>query len=352
MPKGRRAEAHERLAAWIEQAPRAAVGSRDRAVGHHLERAYRYRAELGLSDEESSELAERAARHLAAAAGRASARGNPNGAASLLARACALLPRGDPRRLGLLPQLGVELSEAGDSAAAEAALAEAIDDAVAAADRRIELRARLEVAAIHGFETPRTAAAEIARIAEEAIPVFEEAGDHVSLARVWHVLGYVEVWAVRWDAGGAAFERALEHARDAGDAREEASIARWIARSLLFGCTRTSDGMSRCEALLADLHGHRDAEAGVNEALASLLAMCGRIDEARELHVQGRADLLGARAKGAAGAPDGGGNPDRAARRRPGRGRARASLCLRALRLPRRAGIPRGGGGQPRPPDL
>ncbi|HXV94921.1 MAG TPA: BTAD domain-containing putative transcriptional regulator, partial [Gaiellaceae bacterium] len=184
LPKQRRAEAHERLAWWIEQAPRAAVGVRERRVGHHLEQACRYRAELGPSDEESAELAVRAAGFLALAGARASARGNPGAAASLLSRACALLPRGEPQRLALLPLLGVELSEAGDPVRAEAALAEAIDDAVAASDRQTELRARLELAAIHGFSAPRTAAVEIAAIAEEAIPVFEQAGDQASLARV------------------------------------------------------------------------------------------------------------------------------------------------------------------------
>jgi tetratricopeptide (TPR) repeat protein len=38
--------------------------------------------------------------------------------------------------------------------------------------------------------------------------------------------------------------------------------------------------------MLADVQGRRDAEAGVLEALASLEAMCGRFDEARELHVR------------------------------------------------------------------
>ena len=287
VPKQRRAEVHEQMARWIEHAPRAAVGSKDRRIGHHLEQASRYRSELGSQDAESAELAARAASFLAQAASRASTRGNPRAAAALLTRASGLLPRADPQRRGLLPQLGVELAEAGDPVAAEAALAEAIDDAVAASDRRIELRARLELAAIHGFTAPRTAAVEIAAIAEEAIPVFEQAGDHSSLARVWHVLGYVDVWAVRWDAGGTAFERGLEHAREAGDAREEAALVRWLARSILFGSTPAPDGIERCRSLLEELHGRRDAEAGVLEALASLQAMCGEFDEARELYVNG-----------------------------------------------------------------
>jgi DNA-binding SARP family transcriptional activator len=284
LPKGRRAEAHERLAAWIEGAPAAAVGARDRRVGHHLERACVYRAELGSPADVDDDLAERAARHLAAAAGRASARGNAASAASLFGRASALLPRGDRVRLRLLPLLGVELLDAGDRARAETTFAEAIDDAVEAGDRGVELRARLELAAVHGFVTPSTAAVEIDRLAADAIPVFEQDGDQSSLARLWHVLGYVEIWRVRWDAAGAAFERALAHAREAQDRREEASCIRWLGWSLVFGSTPVPEAIERCEALLAGLDGNRDAAAGLSEALASLQAMLGRFDEARELY--------------------------------------------------------------------
>jgi tetratricopeptide (TPR) repeat protein len=89
------------------------------------------------------------------------------------------------------------------------------------------------------------------------------------------------------DALDALHTRGLEHAREAGDAREEAALVRWLARSILFGSTPASDGIERCRSLLGDLHGRRDAEAGVLEALASLQAMRGEFDEARELYVNG-----------------------------------------------------------------
>src|SRR5207344_2021340 len=82
-------------------------------------------------------------------------------------------------------------------------------------------------------------------------------------------------------------ERALEHARAAGEAREETEVVRLLAASLLFGSLPAPEGIERCEDLLAQVAGQRDAEAGVLEALASLHAMRGRFDEARELHRRG-----------------------------------------------------------------
>ena len=288
LPKERRASAHERLADWLEDVPPGMVANKDKMIGYHLELAYGYRMELGGPDEASRQLAGRAARHLAAAAGRASARGNPVGAASLLDRACALLGEGDGRRLELLPRLGVELCAAGEHDRAEAVLVEAADEAVLASDERSELRARLELAALREDTAPRgEAATESRRIATQAIPVFEAAGDEASLARAWHRLGYLDVRALRWDAGRLALERALEHARAAGEAREETEVVRLLAASLLFGSLPAQEGIERCEDLLSQVAGQRDAEAGVLEALASLHAMRGRFDEARELHRRG-----------------------------------------------------------------
>ena len=48
IPKETRAKLHERLADWLDDKT-GAIDERDEMVGYHLERAYRYRAELGPS---------------------------------------------------------------------------------------------------------------------------------------------------------------------------------------------------------------------------------------------------------------------------------------------------------------
>ena len=92
LPKATRAELHERFATWIAERG-ADLVELDEIVGYHLERAYRYRVELGPADEAALALSERAAERLAAAGTKAAARGDMRAATvSLLARAVALLP--------------------------------------------------------------------------------------------------------------------------------------------------------------------------------------------------------------------------------------------------------------------
>ena len=74
IPKGLRAELHERFAAWLAAVARERLEEQEEILGYHLERAYRYREELGRVDERARGLARRGAGHLAAAARRASAR--------------------------------------------------------------------------------------------------------------------------------------------------------------------------------------------------------------------------------------------------------------------------------------
>ena len=75
---------------WSQQG--ADLVELDEIVGYHLEQALHYQAELGLARDEAVTAA--AVRHLSAAGGRANDRGDPEAAASLLARAVAMLPPG------------------------------------------------------------------------------------------------------------------------------------------------------------------------------------------------------------------------------------------------------------------
>src|SRR5262249_8143140 len=63
IPKGRRADLHERLADWLERG--ATVPGE--IVGYHLEQAYAYRAELGALGDAERQLAVRGGRALAEA---------------------------------------------------------------------------------------------------------------------------------------------------------------------------------------------------------------------------------------------------------------------------------------------
>jgi class 3 adenylate cyclase len=93
LPKGTRADLHERLAAWLEEKSADLVGP-DELLGYHLEQAARYKAELGRPD---PELALRAGDRLASSGREARWREDSRAAAPLVARGRARsrpLPRG------------------------------------------------------------------------------------------------------------------------------------------------------------------------------------------------------------------------------------------------------------------
>ena len=92
LPKATRAQLHERLATWLEERGSGLV-ERDELLGYHLERACRYRAELGTPDDAA--LTAKARRHLTAGGHRAVLRQDHRAAVSLLGRAAALVPRGE-----------------------------------------------------------------------------------------------------------------------------------------------------------------------------------------------------------------------------------------------------------------
>ena len=76
LPKATRAELHERFAAWLEEHG-AELVALDEILGHHLERSYRYRAELGPVDDGVRALGDRAATRLASAGEAATRRAIP-----------------------------------------------------------------------------------------------------------------------------------------------------------------------------------------------------------------------------------------------------------------------------------
>ena len=99
----------------------------------------------------------------------------------------------------------------------------------------------------------------------------------------------IRFWQGRVAASEEEFERALEHARRAGDHRQEGEILRRMAMVVDVGPATPEDGIRRLERVLGEAGGDRRVEIGVNRARAELEAMRGRFDAARELIVRGKA---------------------------------------------------------------
>jgi predicted ATPase/class 3 adenylate cyclase len=285
--KRARATFHERFVGWAERVNR----ERDRGIeyeailGYHLEQAHQYLSELGPLDAHGLELGERAAAYLTTSGRRAFDRGDMAAAANLLRRAVALLPETDRRRLELLPDLGEALMETGEFAWAELLLGEAVELATKLGDDRLRADATLTQLLVRHHAAADLGAwrEDVERATTSLIPSLEERDANAELAKAWRMVAWLHAPAYRWEAAAAAQQRALEHARRAGERRLEARMASAYAQSLCIGPTPTSIAVAECEALLATGLGHQQSEALIRNALALLISQAGDFDRGRAL---------------------------------------------------------------------
>jgi class 3 adenylate cyclase/tetratricopeptide (TPR) repeat protein len=281
-PKERRAELHERFAAWIADNVPDRVTEREEITGYHLEQAYRLRAELGPVGEREFALARRAAEILGAAGRRALVRSDVPAAINLLDRAVELGRADDSSQALLLRDLSAALWAAGELGRAEEILSDALEAALAAGDRRVEWYVRLDRGVRHAL-TATGAGAELGRVAAEAARVFEEIGDDLGLARAWRRLAQAARRDCRFGEAEEASERALAHARAAGDSDETAGIVDLLCTALLYGPAPAGRATTRFAEIAASADGDLLLEANVASSRAGLEAMLGNFDQARAL---------------------------------------------------------------------
>ncbi|MFF2232617.1 adenylate/guanylate cyclase domain-containing protein [Streptomyces anulatus] len=265
LSKRAKAERH----AWAAELP-SVLRSGDGAVGGHLERAYRYRAELGLLDDPARRLRERAAAALGRAGAQAAARSDLHWAHGLLERAVDLCP-GDPAATRRLGEVRVALGRTGEGAELLRRVRDSGADAVEAA------HARLALAVLDpGGPGPGPAA-----VARAVLPVFEAAGDSTGRARAHLRLAQQFQRSGRHEEAERDQARALEHAVLAGAEPERAGALGAIGVSLWRGPVPVPAAVIRCRALLtAHGAGRPTVRVTLNCPLAVLYALQSRPDEA------------------------------------------------------------------------
>jgi class 3 adenylate cyclase/tetratricopeptide (TPR) repeat protein len=285
IPKESRAELHERYAAWLETVSGVRARELDEIIGYHLEQAFRYRQELGPISEDDQALAARAGDRLGAAGRRAiGVRADVSAGVNLISRAVSLLPTEDPLRRELLTELGSALMRTGDfTERVDEVLDEALAAAAAAGDKQLELRTLIEREFFREYAGSKDASETIPAVAARAIPLLEELGDDLGLAKAWWLKSEIELRAGRWGARAAALDRAVEHARLSGDVREQATLVGLLAQALYYGPTPVEEAIGRCEEFLVSVSGDRSLEAAIGSTLGGLRAMRGEFDEARRL---------------------------------------------------------------------
>ncbi|MGZ4412586.1 MAG: adenylate/guanylate cyclase domain-containing protein, partial [Gaiellaceae bacterium] len=264
LPKATRAELHERFSDWLEQRGGDLV-ELDEILGHHLEQAARYKAELGQPD---AGLAERAGDRLASAGRRALWRDDRRAAAPLLERALELT-----RGLRLDVNLELDFGDAQQVPSEYAAVAEqAADRAREFGDRAGEALALVVGARVRAELSDDPAVDELERLARAALPLLEQVGDHAGLARVWFTLGYgVANVRGRYSQWAEAAEQALHHWRLAGQYPGLAGLP----AALVLGPTPADEALRTLDSVLPP-----NPKPSTLIQRARLIAMLGRVDEA------------------------------------------------------------------------
>ena len=283
LPKDLRAGLHARLASWLEAHAGAHVRGQEEFVGYHLEQAYLNRAELGHIDAEARAVALKGGHLLGRAGRRALDRDEFAVAASLLDRACRLLAVEPAERAALLSDLGRVLRGTGALEAADAALAEAIEDAARHGDEATGLRAEMERAHVAFMRAPPEPDA-LRVVARRAIAAFETIGSDADLADAWQLMGMAELAARDRGAQLVALQRGRRHALASGDTRRQIEAWNELGGAMLFGRTPVDDVLAFIdeELVWARERGLPAVEADALLGGPYLYARLGRFDEARD----------------------------------------------------------------------
>jgi class 3 adenylate cyclase/tetratricopeptide (TPR) repeat protein len=293
IPKHERADLHEAFADWLERVAGDRVAEQEEILGYHLEQAYRLRAELGQRDDHGVELAGAAAKHLASAGRRSYDRGDTLGAIRLLSRAVDLLPSTDLERVRYGIELGRSLAWGGQEVKALEVLAEVDEAAARIGDAVLQTHASLELVEFRSWRDT-TAWVDWRPAAERAIEVFESAGDEAGLARAWYLLAWDHNVRCHHAEKDRAALRAASHAERAGDRRLRAALLGMWSGSI-WGPVTVTEGLDRCDEVLALLDDSRELEADVTRTRAAFEAMRGDFAQARRLYAGAKAiiDELG-----------------------------------------------------------
>ncbi len=282
LPKTRRSELHIAVADQLAASAGDRTAGYDEIIGDHLARAAGYRAELGPVDDDLRALRTRGGERLAAAAARAYARADMPAAATLFGSAVSLLDPDDPKRLTMLPDLGNALIEVGRLEDAERVFEEAIDRGNAHGLLRVVADAVLFRFESQLWGARMEEAAASAERARELIAQGETANDDLVQQRGWSVLG---IWAETCEEQTEYTMRAMGFAERAGDRKGLNENMQMMSGLLSMGPTPVEEALQIADGYRRRTAGDPVMQAAVIvNAEAQLLAMAGRMDEAREAY--------------------------------------------------------------------
>jgi tetratricopeptide (TPR) repeat protein len=118
---------------------------------------------------------------------------------------------------------------------------------------------------------------------QQVLSLLEDLGDEQGQSRAWRLLGLDSYLRCRIGRSEEEFQRAVEHARAAGDERIEAGNLYALVQAAFWGPTPVPEGIRRCQEIRARAEGSYRVEMSALHTLAGLHAMAGEFDQAREL---------------------------------------------------------------------
>jgi class 3 adenylate cyclase/tetratricopeptide (TPR) repeat protein len=274
LPKAERADLHQSFAAWLEEHG-AELVELEEILGYHLEQAWRYRSELGAGSD--PELMDAARKRLEAAAHRALLRDDSAAGLNLIERALAFVPEGEIDLLLETDRLHT-IFFSGQVQTAYDAAGELVERAAANGDRTAEQTAAIDRARFATFVDPEGSTDRLERLANEALPEFQRAGNELALFIAFFGLASVAHMRGSMDAGRDAADRAAAVAESLGLPHLHAWVQPYRVATRFHGTTPLAEVLAWWEEQEAAGVGG-SSSLQINRCLA--LAMLGRFDEAR-----------------------------------------------------------------------
>jgi class 3 adenylate cyclase/tetratricopeptide (TPR) repeat protein len=274
MPKEQRADLHEAFARWLVEVSGDRIGEYQEILAFHLEQAYRYRTELGLSDERTRELGREAGRAIVVAAERANLAGRFQ-AALALERAVGLLD-GDERSLATI-ELGVMQEQAGDHRASLAVLDPflASDDARRVPGPRI--RAQVFAAFARSQLDPSYTIRDLRRTTEQLLTEAEALGDDRARTAAIAGLGSVAFWEGRCGDARRSAEELLAAGVDLSPTERRLTAIRFVSDAY-FGSASVDEGFGLVDHAIEVMGDTTPGELVRHTNRAALFAMLDQPD--------------------------------------------------------------------------
>jgi tetratricopeptide (TPR) repeat protein len=174
-------------------------------------------------------------------------------------------------------------------ARADRVLAEAVETARVAREPGLEADAAVALAYVRLHTDPGFSQVDARGELENATRIFEELGDEAGLARALGVTGIIRFWAGGVESAAEELERAARLASAAGDRAQEAFSLQYLVLCLLDGPTPVGSALRGLDEIRRRAQGDRRLEVTILRARASLEAMAGRFDTARDLISEAKA---------------------------------------------------------------